>query len=347
MGSTSIRPYSQMDVPEAQTLLSSKEQGNKYKILSKIGKGGYSSVFSAVDASNQKYAIKMTHGSAPDTGIAHSTLREIACIKSLSHCNIMELKDVVFMHEACFLVMELCDFDLYQYMNHALKVRMWIPMDEIRFFIFQILDALSYCHERRIIHRDVKPSNCVIRLAPDGTGTLKLTDFGIARVLKTSISRRGQREEASTQSKYTPKNVVTLNYRAPEITLTDELGDYGCPIDVWSAGCVLYELINLEMMVEGSTALECLLKIFRMFGTPTEETWPGVTSMPGFSLQFVDRSEVEQEGVNLTVKQEPVPLFKEREVHAEMRAFVLRMLQLDPSKRITAAEAKQCVLQMV
>lgn len=99
----------------------------------------------------------------------------------------------------------------------------------------QLLSGLQHCHERGILHRDIKGSNLLI----DKNGVLKIADFGLANY-------------------YAPKNkhpltnrVVTLWYRAPELLLGAR--DYGVGIDLWSAGCLLAEMFAGKPIMQGRT----------------------------------------------------------------------------------------------
>lgn len=97
---------------------------------------------------------------------------------------------------------------------------------------------------------------------------LKIADFGLARAFGIPIRP------------YT-KEVVTLWYRAPELLLGAT--EYSTPVDLWSVGCIFAEIISKRPLFDGDSEQDQIRKIFRIMGTPNEEVWPGVTSLPGFA----------------------------------------------------------------
>lgn len=92
-------------------------------------------------------------------------------------------------------------------------------------YLYQLLKAISFCHLRCILHRDLKPQNLLI----DREGHIKLADFGLARMIGVPVRT------------YTHE-VVTLWYRAPEVLLGTKL--YTCALDVWSLGCIFAEMVR-------------------------------------------------------------------------------------------------------
>merc|ERR1719264_1999331 len=136
-----------------------------------------------------------------------------------------------------------------------------IDGDMVKSLMFQLLRGLNFCHAQRVLHRDLKPQNLLINKA----GDLKLADFGLARAFGIPVRN------------YT-NEVVTLWYRSPDVLLGSR--NYNTSVDIWSIGCIFIELLNGRPIFPGNSDNDQLMKIFRAFGTPTEETLPGCTTLP-------------------------------------------------------------------
>lgn len=180
------------------------------------------------------------------------------------------------------LVFEHCDQDLKKYFD---SLNGEIDMAVCRSFMLQLLRGLAFCHRwvlcrcmlicnshlmqyyyfsHNVLHRDLKPQNLLI----NKNGELKLADFGLARAFGIPV-------------KCYSAEVVTLWYRPPDVLFGAKL--YTTSIDMWSAGCILAELADAgRPLFPGSDVLDQLLKIFRVLGTPTEESWPGVSHLSDY-----------------------------------------------------------------
>lgn len=157
---------------------------------------------------------------------------------------------------------------VFEYMDHDLtglqdSHKGKFRVEEVKCLMKQLLEGLSYCHKQKILHRDIKGSNLLI----NKDGVLKLADFGLARPFP----------QETTDSRLTNR-VITLWYRPPELLLGSE--KYSYEVDMWSAGCIMAELLLGKPLLQGKTEIEQLELIFRLCGTPSEENWPGVSKLP-------------------------------------------------------------------
>ncbi|KAL7058268.1 hypothetical protein AAHC03_016401 [Spirometra sp. Aus1] len=126
--------------------------------------------------------------------------------------------------------------------------------DSVRKITWQVLDGLAYMHKKGFFHRDLKPEN----LLCNGTDTIKLADFGLAR-------------EIRSQPPYTDY-VSTRWYRAPEVLLRSL--KYNSPIDLFAVGCIMAELYTLRPLFPGDSEIDMLYKICSVLGTPSQKEWP-------------------------------------------------------------------------
>ncbi|XP_004288607.1 PREDICTED: cell division control protein 2 homolog [Fragaria vesca subsp. vesca] len=280
---------------------------DQYEKVEKIGEGTYGVVYKARDrVTNETIALKKIRLEQEDEGVPSTAIREISLLKEMQHGNIVRLQDVVHSEKRLYLVFEYLDLDLKKHMDSTPDFAK--DPRQIKLFLYQILRGIAYCHSHRVLHRDLKPQNLLIDRR---TNALKLADFGLARAFGIPV-------------RTFTHEVVTLWYRAPEILLGSR--HYSTPVDVWSVGCIFAEMINQRPLFPGDSEIDELFKIFRILGTPNEDTWPGVSSMPDFKSSFPKWPSkdlatlvpnLESAGVNLLCK----------------------MLCLDPSKRITARSA--------
>ena len=237
----------------------------RYQKLEKIGEGTYGVVYKARDRKNgEQIALKKIRLEADDEGVPSTAIREISLLKEIHHPNVVALKDVVHSELKLYLIFEFLDQDLKKHMDaNGGPLRPIV----VKSYLYQMLAGLCYCHTHRVLHRDLKPQNLLI----DKSGAVKLADFGLARAFGLPIKT------------YTHE-VVTLWYRAPEILLGSR--QYSTPVDLWSVGCIFAEMAQKRPIFAGDSEIDQIFKIFRVLGTPTEETFPGISSLPDFKSTF-------------------------------------------------------------
>lgn len=226
-----------------------------YECLDKIGEGTYSCVFSGRDRrTGRRVALKNINLTTED-GAPSTALREIAFMKQMSaHPHIVRLLDVVHPQEdSLTLVFEHLSLDLRQFLDQHHPRGMPLPL--VKSFMRQMLAGLATCHHNYIIHRDLKPQNILIDL---DTGIVKLGDFGLARGYAIPVAA------------YSPE-VVTLWYRPPEVLLGNT--DYSCPVDLWSAGCILVEMLTGKAPFQGRSVEDQLRAVMRALGPFTPSEW--------------------------------------------------------------------------
>lgn len=167
---------------------------------------------------------------------------------------------------------------MFEYLEHDLNglidKKISLDTSQIKCIMQQLLKALDYLHSNRIMHRDIKGANVLI----NNKGEVKLADFGLARLPDTHLIPH-----------YTNR-VATLWYRAPELLLGSN--NYTTAIDMWSMGCLFFELLTFRPLFPGEKEPKVLDLIYQICGTPTEETWQGASALPLFSKLGPKRPQV-------------------------------------------------------
>ncbi|CAD7002479.1 cyclin-dependent kinase 1 [Ceratitis capitata] len=238
-----------------------------FQKIEKIGEGTYGVVYKGRNrVTGQIVAMKKIRLEGDDEGIPSTAIREISLLKELKHPNIVCLEDVLMEENRLYLIFEFLSMDLKKYMD-SLPPEKPMETELVRSYLYQITNAILFCHRRRVLHRDLKPQNLLI----DKKGVIKVADFGLGRSFGIPIRI------------YTHE-IVTLWYRAPEVLLGSQR--YSCPVDVWSIGCIFAEMATRKPLFQGDSEIDQLFRIFRILKTPTEETWPGVTTLPDYKNTF-------------------------------------------------------------
>ncbi|CDH50777.1 cyclin-dependent protein kinase [Lichtheimia corymbifera JMRC:FSU:9682] len=291
----------------------------RYTRLEKLGEGTYATVFKGKSRlSGELVALKEIHLDAEE-GAPSTAIREISLMKELKHPNIVRLLDVIHTESKLILVFEYMEQDLKKYMDMAARTGgshhhaggSALETTIIKTFMYHLLKGIAYCHENRVLHRDLKPQNLLINKRLE----LKLGDFGLARAFGIPVNTFSN-------------EVVTLWYRAPDVLLGSRM--YSTSIDIWSAGCIMAEMYTGRPLFPGTTNEDQLQKIFRMMGTPTEQTWPGVSQLPEYNNSKNNHQIIyPPQRINTILPN----------VDACGLDLLSRMLQYQPQLRISAKEA--------
>ncbi|TFK13548.1 Cyclin-dependent kinase 15 [Platysternon megacephalum] len=239
---------------------------SSYLNLEKLCEGSYSTVYKGISRINGQLVALKVISLETEEGVPFTAIREASLLKSLKHANIVLLHDIIQTKDTLTFVFEYMHTDLAQYMAQHPG---GLHAHNVMLFMFQLLRGLAYIHQQHILHRDLKPQNLLISCL----GELKLADFGLARA-------------KSIPSQTYSSEVVTLWYRPPDVLLGAT--DYSSDLDIWSAGCILVEMLQGQPMFPAVTGtLEQLEKIWAVLGVPAEDTWPGLSKLPNYKPERV------------------------------------------------------------
>eukprot|EP00039_Didymoeca_costata_P032532 m.38210 g.38210 ORF g.38210 m.38210 type:complete len:301 (-) comp9403_c0_seq2:550-1452(-) len=279
----------------------------RYRKIDKLGEGTYGVVYKAEDKQTSEIvALKRIRLDCVEEGVPCTALREISLLKELKHPNVVRLYSVLHSEKKLTLVFEFCEQDLKKYLDSCPEPP---ALYVIKSLHLQLLRGISFCHEHRVLHRDIKPQNLLLNKRME----LKLADFGLARAF--GIPVRNYSSE-----------VVTLWYRAPDVLMGSNR--YTTSIDLWSAGCVFAEMALKIPLLAGSKTHDQLHLIFKTLGTPSLAVWPEMAQLREYSDVALWPIEP---GTGL-------PKALERLGPSGLN-LLQRLLEYNPDHRITAEEA--------
>ncbi|XP_044728313.1 cyclin-dependent kinase 2-like [Chrysoperla carnea] len=277
----------------------------KYLRVEKIGEGTYGVVYKARDKKTGKnVALKRIRLETESEGVPSTAIREISLLKELKHPGVVRLLDVLIANRKLYLVFEFLDMDLKKLMDTS---KILLEPSLVKSYLRQLLDGLSFCHVRRVLHRDLKPQNLLV----DRQGYIKIADFGLARSFGLPVRSYTQ-------------EVVTLWYRPPEILLGSKF--YTSAVDIWGLGCIFAEMLTKRPLFPGDSEIDQLFRIFRTLGTPDEAIWPGVTQLSNYKAMFPKWPRRKMNDI--------LPLLDEQGID-----LCLKLLTYDPLIRVSARDA--------
>ncbi|KAF7817862.1 putative serine/threonine-protein kinase [Senna tora] len=283
-------------------------KADTFEKIDKIGQGTYSNVYKAKDMLTGKIvALKKVRFDNLEPESVKFMAREILILRRLDHPNVVKLEGLVTSRMSCSLYL-VFDYMVHDLAGLAASPGVKFTEPQVKCYMHQLLSGLEHCHKRHILHRDIKGSNLLI----DDGGILKIADFGLA-----SFFDPNHKHPMTSR-------VVTLWYRPPELLLGAT--DYGVGIDLWSAGCILGELLAGKPIMPGRTEVEQLHKIYKLCGSPSDEYWKK-SKLPNATL-FKPR-EPYKRCIRETFKDFPPSALP----------LIDTLLAIDPAERKTASDA--------
>ena len=196
-------------------MIKARQKLGQYRIERRIARGGFADVYQAFDTiEGIKVVLKVPHANLVDADVLAGFRQEVRLTAKLDHPNILAIKTAGFIGGHFAIVYPLGVEDLGERLTRRVGVRTGID------YIEQLLEAVAYAHERRIVHCDIKPENLILF----DEGKLRLTDFGIAKVAIRTLRAAG---------------TGTVGFVAPE----QAMGRPSFHSDVFSAGLVAYRLL--------------------------------------------------------------------------------------------------------
>ncbi|XP_070068443.1 serine/threonine-protein kinase MARK2 isoform X11 [Drosophila takahashii] len=234
-------PNMQMRSSAPMRWRATEEHIGKYKLIKTIGKGNFAKVKLAKHLpTGKEVAIKIIDKTQLNPGSLQKLFREVRIMKMLDHPNIVKLFQVIETEKTLYLIMEYASggevFD-YLVLHGRMKEK------EARVKFRQIVSAVQYCHQKRIIHRDLKAENLLL----DSELNIKIADFGFS-------------------NEFTPGSKLDTfcgspPYAAPELFQGKKYD--GPEVDVWSLGVILYTLVSGSLPFDGSTLRELRERVLR------------------------------------------------------------------------------------
>ncbi|KAM6171915.1 LOW QUALITY PROTEIN: MAPK/MAK/MRK overlapping kinase [Erethizon dorsatum] len=277
-----------------------------YKAIGKIGEGTFSEVLKMQSLRDGGFYACKQMKQHFDSVEQVNSLREIQALRRLNpHPNILTLHEVVFDRKSGSLAL-ICELmeNVYELIRGRRR-----PLSErkVTHYMYQLCKSLDHMHRNGIFHRDVKPENILIK-----QDVLKLGDFGSCRSVYSRQPYTGY--------------ISTCWSRAPECLLTD--GCYTSKVDLWSAGCVFYEIASLQPLFPGVNELDQISKIHDVIGTPAPKTLTKFKQSRAMSFDFPFK------------KGSGIPLLTAN-LSPKCLSLLHAMVAYDPDERIAAHQALQ------
>jgi len=226
---------------------------NSYHKISNLGRGAFGEVYSALDCRGSIVAVKRTKINPKIMNRELDILSNIDCPYCLSLKNFYFECDLTTKDTYLYIITEMMPLSLLKHIDELRVFRTPMCPNNVKLVTYQIFQGLKYIHSRGIAHRDIKPANILIN---PYNNQVKICDFGSAKYMENDMNS-------------TPE-IGSRYYRAPEVLLGYR--HYNTKIDIWSAGCVIAEVLLEGMpMFQGDSNEDQLVQIMKIIGSPSQE----------------------------------------------------------------------------
>ena len=251
--------------------------------------------------------------------ITNIELVEMSNLKRLSHHqNIVNIIDINFSNEESWILMEYVPTDLRKFFWNNKNNKKYMNEKFFKSIAYQIICGVKFIHSELIVHRDLKPENIFY---DDKNNIVKIGDFG----LSVKLDFNQEREYSSAG---------TYPYMPPDVILG--LKKYGNSFDIWSVGCVLFEICTASRLIDckPDDAAEVVLQLmYNIFGAFNDNILPGYKSFPR-SYYLNNLKETQGIGLNNLIKEKKKFEFE----NDNFFDLIGKMLCIDPTKRISAKD---------
>jgi serine/threonine protein kinase len=299
---------------------------NRFTFVGIVGRGTYGTVFKVISKTTGLVrAVKENNIGKAGDGFTRDAVREVALLKEMSHANILSPSTAVISLSKMYLEFDYAEYDLSAVVRHFHRSGA-VPLPLVKFVMRQLLQGIRHMHSKLIMHRDLKPDNILI-VSSQYPPVVKIADFGMARVFAESPAPL-----------YLDGTVCTIWYRAPELFLGAM--DYSTAVDMWSAGCILAELLAADAVFKGNEEKEGglyvnqLSSIINRIGLPGSGASCNLRSLPKWEKFWAACGHMR-----------PVSPLQEWlatrgcSLDANLSHLLLQLLEWDPASRISASAA--------
>lgn len=358
----------------SNTLGGCRRVEDAYERIGHLGQGTYGEVFKAKDReTGEVVAIKKIKMENEKEGFPITAVREIKILSMLASSDAMLRGEL--MRDCVIRLREIARSDaseendykgsvymVFDYMEHDLsglleranqsrladaaarglpphKARPPFQIGQVKRYMMQLILGLQLLQRHNILHRDLKNANLLV----NNKGQLKIADFGLARSFYkkqtgNTSSTDGLKPDARASKPgqnigHMTNRVITLWYRPPELCLGSE--QYGLEVDMWSAGCILVEMLSGRPLFPGKDEVEQVKLICHVLGMPDEKSMPGCTLWKDYDKIMMSLS-----GTHFRTTSNLRSVLRNRGIDDDSALDLIEhLLALNPSARIPAREA--------